>query len=212
MSKMSNSGLRRVIGASAVAAVAAVGLASMGAGTAAAKPLPNGSKTTVGVDGSVVKLSRTGEKVFPIGTESHNGADRSAEVTGGVFATFPKGNAGVLDVGYVVGCQVDITDFSINPGITFNQGFDFFTPTAPLTLGVSVGPGITIPLTPGQATYVPIGEKTGDGGTLGVQYQQYRIDVTKCGGYASARSMATIELRGENYVKSTLYGTPFSLN
>ncbi|WP_238981352.1 MspA family porin [Williamsia herbipolensis] len=210
---MSNSGLRRVIGASAVAAVAAVGLASMGAGTAAAKPLPNGSKTTVGVDGSVVKLSRTGEKVFPIRTESNNGIDRGAEVTGSVFATFPKGDAGVLNVGYVVGCQVDITNLSFSPSISFNQGINLLsTNGTPLTLGAAVSPGLTIPLTPGQAKLVEIGEKSGDSGTLGVQYQQVRIDLTKCGGYASARSVATIELRGDNYVKSTLYGTPFSLN
>ncbi len=213
MSKMNNPGLRRSVGAAAIAAVAAVGLASMGAGNAAARPLPNGSKTTFGVDGEVVKLSRSGESVFPIPTESHNGADRSAEVTGSVFAKFPKGDTGVLSAGYIVGCQVDITGLSIAPGISFTQGVSLFsTSTTPLSVGVSVTPGISIPLNPGQATVIPVGTKSGDSGTLGIQYQQFRIDLTKCGGYASARSIATVELRGDNYVKSSLYGAPFSLN
>lgn len=216
MSTKSKLGLRRLAAAAAVVAVSAVGLASMGAGNAAAGALPNGAKTTVGVDGSVVKLSRTGESAFPIPTESHNGADRGAEVNGAVFATFPKGNDGVLSTGYIVGCQINISDLSFSPSISFNQGVDILDliggGTTPFTLGASVSPGITIPLTPGQAAVVPIGTKSGSGGSLGVQYQQFRIDLTGCGGYAQARAISTIELRGENYVKSTLYGQPFSLN
>ncbi|MGZ8179049.1 MspA family porin [Williamsia sp. SKLECPSW1] len=212
MTTKSKLGLRRLAAGAAIAAVSAVGLASMGAGAAAARDLPAGSKVTTGVDGSVVKLSRSAEKVFPIPTESHNGADRGAEVNGAVFATFPKGGDAVLQTGYIVGCQVDISSLSFSPSISFTQGLNLLGGDTPLSLGASVSPGITIPLTPGSAAVVPIGSKSGSGGSLGVQYQQFRIDVTGCGGYAQARAMSTIELRGENYVKSTLYGQPFSLN
>lgn len=44
MSKFSKLGLRRMVGAGALAAVAAMGLSSMGAGGAAAAPLANGYK------------------------------------------------------------------------------------------------------------------------------------------------------------------------
>ena len=212
MSTKSKLGLRRLAAGAAIAAVSAVGLASMGAGNAAAGPLPNGSKTTVGVDGSVVKLSRTGEAAFPIPTESNNGADRAAEASGNVFATYPKGSDAYLVTGYIVGCQVDISSLSLSLGGSTSQALQVVPPYvtgSPFGLTGS----LSIPLGPGQAKFVKIGDtKSGKGGTLGIQYRQARIDAPGCAGYAQARAASTIELRGDYYVKSTLYGAPFSLN
>ncbi|MGU3292354.1 MspA family porin [Williamsia sp. M5A3_1d] len=200
MSKMSNSGLRRVIGASAVAAVAAVGLASMGAGNAAAGPLPGGTKTTVGIDGTAVTISRTAESAYPVASVANNGAGRSAEVSANVFARV-KGNAtGILTTGYIVGCQIDITGLTGGLSGSLN-----------IVGGGTVAGSISVPLKPGQAVKTPIRVKNIKSGVSAIQYKRYEIAVQQCGGYASARAYTEVQLTGDYYIKSTLYGNVFSI-
>jgi hypothetical protein len=38
-----------------------------------------------------------------------------------------------------------------------------------------------------------------------------RIQVQGCAGYAQARSYTVVEIIGDNYSKTTLYGMPFSI-
>ena len=152
MSKMSMFGLRRVVGVGAITAVAALGLASMGAGNAAAGPLPSGSKVTEGVDGTVVKISRTGESAYPVPSLAANGAGRAAEVSGLVTVT-AGGASGTLTTGYIVGCQVDITGFQGGLSGSIDS-----------SLSVGLSGSLTFPLTPGQAVFVSLGSKSFEGG------------------------------------------------
>ncbi|MBT0566596.1 MspA family porin [Williamsia sp. CHRR-6] len=195
---MSNSGLRRVVGAAAVAAVAAVGLASMGAGNAAAGPLPGGSKTTIGLDGTAVKITRSGEGIYPVPSVANNGVGRAAEISGNYFANVKGDAEGVFDVGYLIGCQVNISSLSLGGSTALNLTAGTFT----------LNGNVSIPLTPGTTTKVVLAEKSIKKGVSAVQFKRQDIQIQGCGGAAIARSFATVELRGDYYVQSTLYGTP----
>ena len=202
MSKMSNSGLRRLAGAAAIAAAAAVGMASLGAGTAAAGPLPNGSKVTFGVDGEKVTLKRAGESAYPVPSQANNGLGRAAEVSGTIVATAPKGSEATLLSGYIVGCQVNVGALSLGGGATFD-----------LSTSLQLSGNLSLPLTPGKAAFVQVASpKTIKGGQAIIQYKRQQIDVQGCGGYATARAYSQVEVKGDFYIKSTLYGAPFSLN
>lgn len=202
MSTKSKLGLRRLAAGAAIAAVSAVGLASMGAGNAAAGPLPNGSKTTTGIDGEVVTLKRLGESAYPVPSVANNGLGRAAEVSGTIVATAPKGSEATLTSGYIVGCQVSVGGLGIGGSGTFD-----------LTGALALSGSLSLPLKPGQAVFVPIASpKTVKGGQAIIQYKRQQIDVQTCGGYATARAYSQVELKGDNYIKSTLYGAPFSLN
>jgi hypothetical protein len=209
MSTKSKLGLRRLAAGAAIAAVTAVGMASMGAGNAAAGPLPNGSKTTVGVDGTVIKLARTGEGIYPVPSQANNGAGRAAETFGNIFATYPKGTEGKLTVGYLVGCQINIEGLKGGLGFSVGGPSDITNLALP-NFGISGS--LTVPLTPGEVKAVELGSKELKGTAAAIQYRQFQIDIQQCGGYAQARSIAVLETTGDYYIKSTLYGAPFTLN
>ncbi|WP_237341970.1 MspA family porin [Williamsia soli] len=194
-------GLRRVVGVGAITAVAALGLASMGAGNAAAGPLPSGSKVTEGVDGTVIKLERTNESAYPVPSVANNGAGRAAEVNGKV-KVYSGGAAGDLVTGYIVGCQIDIT--GLEGGLSGSLDI--------LNVAGSLAGSISVPLNPGEAVFVSLGSKSFDGNDVSIQYKSQGIDVQQCGGYASARAFSTVTTSGDYVIKSTLYGAPFSLN
>ncbi|MFT3715942.1 MAG: MspA family porin [Gordonia sp. (in: high G+C Gram-positive bacteria)] len=200
--------MRNAVIAGAVVALGAAG--TIGAGVADAAKLPSGSKTATGVDGQVVKITRKGESARVAHSVANNGAGRAAIVSGTYKATLSKGS-GTLTVGYLVGCQVDIT--GLEGGLSGTIGIDS-----------SLSGSLTIPLKPGQVAFVsgdsmPI--KDGKSATLMVD--SFGLDVQQCGGYASARSVAQVmaadglstegdELSGTSgFVQSTLYGKPFSL-
>ncbi len=214
MSKFSKLGLRRVVGASAVAAVAAVGLATMGAGGAAAAPLPNGYKNATGIDGESLQTWRTGESALPAPSVANNGAGRAAVVSGTYRAKASAGVNGNIAVKVLVGCQVDITGLEGGISGSITQA-----------LSPSLSGSLTIPLNPGQVKVVDVTDKDiKDGGVAAIQLDQFGINVESCGGYASARTIVkTVGAKGYNtddgtvngegtYLQSTLYGKPFSLN
>ncbi|GAA3724673.1 MspA family porin [Gordonia hankookensis] len=214
MSKFSKLGLRRVVGAGAVAAVAVVGLAGMGAGNAAAVGLPNGYKNAVGVDGESLQTWRTGESALPAPSVANNGAGRAAVVSGTYRAKASAGVAGNIAVKVLVGCQVDITGLEGGLSGSITQA-----------LSPSLSGSLTLPLNPGQVVVADVTDKDiKDGGVAAIQLDKFAIDVQNCGGYASARTIVkTVGAKGYNtddgtvngegsYIQSTLYGKPFSLN
>lgn len=209
--KMSKLGLRRAFAATAVAAVAAAGLSSLGAGGAAAGALPNGFKKATGIDGQVVTISRTGEYAFAQQSQANNGAGRSARVSGTYTARVNKGG-GNVEVGYLVGCQVNVG--SLDAGVSGSFGGP-----------PSVSGSISFPLAPGEIKKVAIDDNdfTKDKHVMSIQLSGTEIDVQGCGGYASARSYVRV-LAAEGYntdagtvngasgaIQATLYGKPFSL-
>jgi len=215
MSKFSKLGLRRVVGAAAIASVAALGLAGMGAGDAAAVALPNGYKKATGVDGEVVQTWRTGESAYAIGTVANNPAARGFVLSGNYQAKGSAGVAGNIAVKYIVGCQVDVSGLSLG----LSGALDIVAQTAGLS------GSFTLPLSPGQVAIVDITDKDFDAGkAMSIQLTQLSFKLNGCGGYASARSaVKVIAAKGYNtddgtvngegtLIQSTLYGKPFSIN
>ncbi|MEV6767541.1 MspA family porin [Nocardia sp. NPDC051030] len=218
------SGLRRAARiASAGAAVSvAFGLMSTGAANADTfVPLPDGSKSSP----AGVTITRNGEHATISASMSANGAGRTAWVSGRVFADVantPEGTAGPwngaangpgtnnssthgtsrLTTGYIVGCQVSLADNSISAGVSGGVSLS----------GGSLGGSIGLNLGPGDVKFVAInGKDILKAGNYSVEYQDTPIEIQGCAGYAQARAFTVVEIIGDNYSKTTLYGQPFSL-
>ncbi len=117
----------------------------MGVGAADALRLPNGSSKSSGIDGQIVTLKRSGEYAHLQNSEANNGMARSARVSGVYTARINRGG-GNVQVGYLVGCQVNVggLDAGISAGL-------FATGTTPLPL---IGGNLSFPLAPGQIQVV----------------------------------------------------------
>ncbi|MDY6808887.1 MAG: MspA family porin [Actinomycetota bacterium] len=219
MSKFSKLGLRRMVGAGALAAVAAMGLSSMGAGGAAAAPLANGSKVINGIDGERVFTQRTGESQYSVARVAYNGGlGRTALLSGTYKAQASSGVGGTLKVKILAGCQIDVSGFgaSGNAGITLSA-----------TPSISISGGLSLPIKPGEAAMVDVTTKDlSDNGLALIQLQDFEIELPNCGGYASARSVTEVVaskgyeisddddvVGGEGtYMQSTLFGQPFFIS
>ncbi|MFD4355143.1 MspA family porin [Nocardia sp. NPDC058518] len=215
-----NRGRRGAWSAGAAVAVM-IGLLSAGAANADTfVPLPDGQKLGPGVT-----LSRTGEHAVISPSLSANGAGRVVWVSGNAIADVqvtPEGEVGPyngprnrpgsnnssthgasqLNTGYIVGCQVSIGDEAIAAG--FSGGVS--------TLGASAGGAIGLHLGPGQVSFVQIDAKDIlKPGVYSVEYQDAEIEIQGCAGYAQARSYSVVEIIGDHYSKTSLYGAPFSI-
>ncbi|MGX7697367.1 MspA family porin [Gordonia polyisoprenivorans] len=216
MSKFSKLGLRRVAGACAITAVAAIGLASMGTGNAAAAPLANGSKVVTGLDGESIKTTRTGESQFSVARVANNGLGRTALLSGVYTATGSDGVNGKLTVKVLAGCQIDVSGFSATTGGSL---------TLSASPSATISGGISLPIKPGEATIqdVTVKKTFKSGAGAAVQLSNFEIEFPNCGGYASARTIVVATgakgwdisddddtVTGEGtLLKSTLYGQPF---
>lgn len=206
---MSGIGKRAVV-AAAVALTAVTG-AVVGTGQADAARLPGGSTQAVGIDGQVVKISRSGESSRTMRSMAANGAGRAVAVSGTYKAALSKG-AGVMTVGYLVGCQVNLAGFSGTLGATFE---------APS--GVGASGSLSFPVAPGEVVMVAAEKIALKKAPGTIMVDSLALDVQQCGGYASARSVVTVVaadgykaeeklLSGDSgYVQANLYGRPFSL-
>ncbi len=201
--------LRKAAVAVTVAAIGATTVVA-GAGDANAGRLPNGAKKSTGIDGQVVTVSRKGESVRRMPSVANNGAGRSAAVSGTYTTTLSKGE-GVMTVGFLIGCQVDIT--GLEGGLSGGLNLD----------GVSLSGALSVPLAPGQVARVVSDDIEITKGKATVLIDHFQIDVQQCGGYASARSMVQVmaadgltaedgAITGDSgFLQTTLYGKPFSL-
>ncbi|MFT4201761.1 MspA family porin [Gordonia sp. (in: high G+C Gram-positive bacteria)] len=198
----------------ATAAAVAVSGLSLGAGDAQALRLPSGQKKSTGIDGQVVTLKRSHEHVFAQPSEARNGFGRSARVSGIYSARVNRGG-GNVQVGYLVGCQVNVggLDMGLSAGISGISGG-----VSPLINGT-----VSFPLQPGQIQVVQALNKNFYKKVVNLQLSGVEITVQSCGGFAQARSfikvLATENPSSENgtfsgnsgAIQSTLYGKPFSL-
>jgi hypothetical protein len=226
MSENHKSDLRCAARVAGLGAAAAVALSVMSTGVASADtfiPLPDGSKT-----GPNVTVSRTAESALSSPSLAANGAGRVAWVSGTVTADVrgitevtdvpdansTTNNAGTyngtnattthgvsrVSTGYIVGCQVDITGLSASP--SFSADLESLAPSL----------GLSVPLNSGEVKYVPVAAKDiKKDGVYALQYQDAELQVQKCGGFAQARSYSVVEIVGNDYSKTVLYGAPFSI-
>lgn len=223
MSENRTDGVRngvRIAGVGAAAAVA-VGLLSVGAANADAfVALPDGLKAGPGVT-----ITRTGEHAVVSPSMAANGAGRVVWVSGNAIADVtvtpvgepgpnngPTGEDGTnnssthgasqLNTGYIVGCQVSIGEDAIGLGGSLGLSLD----------GGSLGGSVGVELGPGDVKFVQIDYKDiTKPGKYSVEYQDAEIEIQGCAGYAQARSYTVVEIIGDHYSKTTLYGQPFSI-
>ncbi|WP_433678704.1 MspA family porin [Nocardia sp. CA-119907] len=184
-------------------------------------PLPDGTKQ--GPNGVVV--TRTGEHATISPSLADNGAGRTVWVSGNAIADVPDtpetkpgpwngpNNApgsnnssthgsSIIDTGYIVGCQVNIASDAISAGVSGNLSLT----------GGNVGGSIGLKLGPGQVAFVEIDSKDiTKPGHYSVEYQDVQMQIQNCAGYAQARAYTVVEIVGDNYSKTTLYGQPFSI-
>lgn len=214
-------GVRRGLGIAAAGAVVAVGLLPTGAANADAfVALPDGQKAGPGVN-----IIRTGEHAIVSPSLASNGAGRTVWVSGNAIAEVavtpegavgpnngPSGAAGTnnssthgisqLSTGYIVGCQVSIADNAISAGVSGGINLS----------GGSLGGSVGLNLGPGEVKFVQIDYKDiPKPGTYSVEYQDAEIEIQGCAGYAQARAYTVVEIIGDHYSKTSLYGAPFSI-
>lgn len=215
MSKFSKLG-RRGAAAVAVAAAAVIGATSMGAGHAEAAKLANGYKYVTGLDGEKLELWRAGETGLKVGNAANNPLARNMLLSGTYTAKGSDGVGGNLAVGYIIGCQVDISGITLG----FGGGLNISAPV------VSFNGGLSLPIKPGQVAILSsiANKDLSKKGIASVQLSNVEVDLPACGGYAAARSWATVTgakdydpkdgtLNGSGtYMQSTLYGQPFSIS
>ncbi len=107
-----------------------------------------------------------------------------------------------MSTGYIVGCQVSIGDSAISAGLSGNVS----------TNGGGVGGSAGIQIGPGQVKFVQVGFKDIlRPGIYSLGYRDFEIEIQGCGGYAQARAYTVVEIIGDHYSKTTLYGAPFSI-
>ncbi len=216
MSKFSKLGLRRAAGATALAAVAALGLGTtIGTSAADAKPLRNGYKVLTGIDGEKVSLWRQHESQFSVKRVAYNGLGRTALLSGVYTAKLSKGVSGNLQQYVLAGCQIDVSSLSASSVASLAISAQ---PSLSLTGGLSV------PLKPGQVNLYKVTDKDIAAGKAGaIQISNFEIEFPNCGGYASARSFTKViaakgyEINGDDDVEtgtgtilqSNLFGQTF---
>ena len=205
MSENRKTGLRRGARIAGLGAAAAVVLGLMSTGAANADtfvPLPGGEKV-VNAGSVTAKIARNAESALVSPSLAANGAGRTAWVSGDVFAELggeiPEEGA-TLTTGYIVGCQIDIT--GLEGKLSADLGFD----------ALGMGGSLSVPIEAGEVKFAKIKTKEDlKPGVSAIQYRDQQIEVQGCGGYAQARAYTVLEIPGNHYVKSTLYGQPFSI-
>ncbi|UGT57808.1 MspA family porin [Nocardia asteroides] len=221
MSENRTNRVRRGAWSAGAAVAVTMGLLSAGAANADTfVPLPDGHK-----QGPGVTLSRTGEHALVSPSLAANGAGRVVWVSGNARADVtetPEGEVGPwngpsnrpgsnnssthgasnLNTGYIVGCQVSIADDAIGAGLSGGVSSG----------GVSAGGSIGLNLGPGEVAFVQIDSKDIlKPGVYSVEYQDAEIQIQGCAGYAQARAYTVVEIIGDHYSKTSLYGQPFSI-
>ncbi len=107
-----------------------------------------------------------------------------------------------LNTGYIIGCQVNISDSAISLGISASVSLTNFGIGG--TVGVQIGPG--------EVKFVQIGLKDITApGRYTFEYDGQDININGCGGRAQARAYSVVEIIGNDYAKYSLYGEPFDV-
>ncbi|MGV9478502.1 MspA family porin [Gordonia aichiensis] len=215
MSKFSKLG-RRGAAAVAVAAAAVIGATSMGAGHAEAQKLADGYKKVDGFSGDSVQIWRKNESGGPVGTVANNPLSRGVSLSGTYTAKGSDGVGGTLQLGYIIGCQVDISGISLSLSSAIDLTASALSGSASLSL----------PIKPGQVAFVSnvYSADLSDKGVAALQVSNYQVELPHCGGYAAARSVVQV-LAAKGYdpkggtlnadgavIQSSLYGQPFNVS
>lgn len=204
----------RWITAAALVATGAVAT-TVTAGSSSADAVADRSRTVVTENGWSLSVSKVGETLdrypnlasTPFTREGFVSLRAMADIAG-------NGNAeirwGVLDVGYQIGCQVDVSN-GLTVGLAATIG-----PYAGLSVvgpdiggAASVSPSVSANLKPGAINTVAFASKALVDRHASVANDQVEIKVDGCLGPVSLRSFATITISTDTADNSTtVYGDP----
>jgi len=216
--------LRRPLrGAMVLAALATVTTATSAIASAAPAPArPATGASSVSLTGNKLRMTVRviDSHSAPAGNTTPNAVvlNHSAIVSERADLSFSgKATGGTMIAGYLVGCQVNLSD-GINIGVSPNVGFSgSYTPGVPSDdyAGPSAGLGgnISMSLIPGQVTTATI-INTPLGGSISSPYQVAHsgtaLNLSQCGGRASAVPFVTATLNSNSgTLQTTAYGKQF---
>lgn len=208
---------RRWMTAAAVVATGAV-VATVTAGSSSADAVADKSRTLVTEDGWTLSVSKLGETVdrvpnlasTPFTREGFVSLRAVADITGNGKSEVKWG---VLDTGYQIGCQVDVSNglhlglgFSIGPSV----GLSIVGPD--IGAHASVSPNVSTTLKPGSISTVSFATKSVVDHHASVSDDQAEVKVDGCMGPVALRSFATITISTDTADNSTtVYGDPIWL-
>lgn len=145
-------------------------------------------------------MSSSAEQALISPALNANGTGRTAWVSGTVTGSAPASEKTELEVGYLVGCQVDLEGLKGELG----GKIDLDSP--------SLDAGVSIPLDAGEVKYSRVTDIDLVDGQASIRYRDHGIEITGCGGYAQARMVVSLTTEsGANRFAGSLYGQPFSL-
>ena len=157
-------------------------------------------------DGWIMTVGGQNEVQLPVSPLTTAISTREYQVSGTFTGSLngPGGGPakGVLEVGYQIGCGIDMTTGNgvivsgnaggaagIGVGFTPNLALgDFYLPQ----VGATVGGGVAVSLKPGLVNIVPITKKTFAGAAPWVSIDNFRIKIDGCVGQSFIRSFATL--------------------
>ncbi|MFC9786655.1 MspA family porin [Rhodococcus sp. NPDC127528] len=221
----SNKSLRSGLQIASVGAAAAVAVGLFSVGAASADtfvPLPDGSITQTLADGTIVKITRTGESANVSGSMGATPLHRNVWVSGSAKVELigPNADGGRIEPGYVVGCQLALGGKTgAESGIGSNYAGDKTTQSAKGSGSVSIGPGqavnyrlLDLEKADDYGSESHSGANGFKGNSGSVTWADSTIGVSGCAGYAQARSYVKVSANTKNVNSTiTLWGQPFSI-
>jgi hypothetical protein len=181
------------------------------AGVEAAPPADDGKVastppiTDKSPDGWIMTVGGRDEVQLPVPPLTTAISTREYQVSG-TFTGSLKGPGGgpakgVLEVGYQIGCGIDMTtgngvivsgniggSAGLGIGIRPSDGNDFEIPS----IGANIGGGVAVSLKPGLVNILPVTRKTFVGTAPWVGIHKFRIKIDGCVGESFIRSYATL--------------------
>ena len=180
----------------------------------AAPPVDDGKvpssppKTTTSPDGWALTISSEDEVLRPVARLTTALSTREYQVAGTFVGSLkgPGGAApkGVFEVGYQIGCGIDMTTGNgvlLNGTGGFSAGLTSLGPLsisgkAPVIVfpsaGVNIGGSVGVSLKPGLVNVVPIVKKTFEGAEPWVSISNQRLKIDGCVGQSFIRSYAIL--------------------
>lgn len=180
------------------------------AGVEAAPPADDGTVastppiTDTSPDGWIMTVGGQNEVQLPVPPLTTAISTREYQISGKFIGSLkgPSGGPakGVLEVGYQIGCGIEMTTGNgvivsgnmagaagVGVGILSN-GTDLEIPS----LGANIGGGVAVSLKPGLVNIVPVTRKTFVGTAPWVGIHKFRIKIDGCVGQSFIRSYATL--------------------
>ncbi|MBO0680502.1 MspA family porin [Mycolicibacterium sp. S2-37] len=171
---------------------------SVGAGVAAAEPLPVADATrSAGTDdGWQLSASLTGMRINSVPNMAATAFTREGFVSGSATATIDGDgrvpvNSGTLVLGVQLGCQIDLSE-GANLGISNESDIVTSSPFEDLS------PFVSVTLQPGSITSLSLGRKSIKGRTGKIAVHDAHVHVDACGGPVSVRLFASAAIYTDN--------------